>query len=198
MGSLVKWASDWTSTSLQKIDAALFEQACLGNQKAAHQLVNHLSPKANALAWRLLGDAAEVQDVVQEGFIKIFQTKQFRGDSSLATYFHIVVSRLCLDRLRARKVLRLETNEVLDDVLEDENQNPFQDLQRTQSVTAVQRALMLMSTRQRAILTLWAYQEASISEIAEMMELEINAAHQLLYRAKISLRQKLEGLGYES
>jgi len=198
MGSLVKWASDWTSTRLHKIDAALFEQACLGNQKAAHQLVNQLSPKANALAWRLLGDAAEAQDVVQEGFIKLFQTKQFRGSSSLATYFHVVVSRLCLDRLRARKVFRHETNEDLGDVVEDENQNPSQDLQRAQSVSAVQRALMLMNARQRVILTLWAYQEASISEIAEMMGLEINAAHQLLHRAKINLRQKLEGLGYES
>jgi len=44
---------------------------------------------------------------------------------------------------------------------------------------------------------LWAYQDASIPEIAKATGIEVNAAHQLLHRAKINLRKKMEELGYD-
>jgi RNA polymerase sigma-70 factor (ECF subfamily) len=54
-----------------------------------------------------------------------------------------------------------------------------------------------LNARQRAALALWAYHDATISEIAKATGLEVNAAHQLLHRAKINLRKKMEHLGYE-
>ena len=118
--------------------------------------------------------------------------------SALATYFHVIVTRLCLDRMRVNRAVRFDLSEELQDLLEDESQNPFKDLQAAQSSSLIQKAMMSIKPRQRAVLTLWAYQDATMSEIAEMMELEVNAVHQLLHRAKINLREKLEGLGYET
>jgi RNA polymerase sigma-70 factor, ECF subfamily len=194
----MKWKPNWASSFLHKTDAWLFEQACQGDEKAAHQLVAKLSPRAHSLAWRMLGDSSEAQDVVQEGFIKLFQSKQFEGASALATYFYVIVTRLCLDRMRVNRAVRFDLSEELQDLLEDESQNPFKDLQAAQSSSLIQKAMMSIKPRQRAVLTLWAYQDATMSEIAEMMELEVNAVHQLLHRAKINLREKLEGLGYET
>lgn len=192
-----KWKPNWVSTFLHKTDAWLFDQACHGNEKAAHALVSKLSPKAHTLAWRMLGDSVEAQDVVQEGFIKLFETQQFEGASALATYFHVIVTRLCLDRMRVNRSVGFDLSDELQDLVEDESQNPFKDLQVAQSSSLIQKAMMQLKPRQRAVLTLWAYQDTTTSEIASIMALEVNAVHQLLHRAKINLREKLEGLGYE-
>jgi len=50
--------------------------------------------------------------------------------------------------------------------------------------------MMFLNPRQRAALALWAYQDATVAEIAKAIDIEINAAHQLLHRAKINLRKK--------
>jgi RNA polymerase sigma-70 factor, ECF subfamily len=192
----IKWKPNWAFSFLNKTDAWLFEHACQGDEKAAKQLVAKLSPRAHALAWRMLGNSSEAQDVVQEGFIKLFESRQFKGASTLETYFYVIVTRLCLDRLRVNKSVRFVLSEELEDLEEDEGQNPFNDLLVAQSTSLIQKALMSIKPRQRAVLTWWAYQDATISEIAEMMDLEVNAVHQLLHRAKLNLREKLEALGY--
>jgi len=194
----LKWKPTWASSFLHKSDAWLFEQANKGDEKAANQIVAKLSPRAHSLAWRMLGDSSEAQDIVQESFIKLFETKQFEGASALASYFHVIVTRLCLDRMRVKGGVKFDLSEELQDLVVDESQNPFKDLQVAQSSSLIQKAMMSIKPRQRAVLTLWAYQDATVSEIASMMELEVNAVHQLLHRAKINLREKLEAMGYES
>jgi RNA polymerase sigma-70 factor (ECF subfamily) len=57
--------------------------------------------------------------------------------------------------------------------------------------------MQFLNARQRAALALWAYHDAGIPEIAKAIGLDVNAAHQLLHRAKINLRKKMEHLGYE-
>ena len=51
---------------------------------------------------------------------------------------------------------------------------------------------VLMDGTQRMALAMWAYADADVADIARSMELERNAAHQLLHRAKAALRQQLQ------
>ncbi len=190
------WRPEWAANLLHKADAWAFEKACRGDEKSARQLVSKLSAPAHALAWRMLGDSAEAQDVVQEAFTKLFVTQQFGGTSSLATYFHVIVTRLCLDRLRANQVVTFDLDDELQASMADDSQGPYQNLQTSQSASVIQQAMMLLKPRQRAALTLWAYQDATVTEIAKTLQIQTNAAHQLLHRAKINLRDKLRELGY--
>ena len=81
-------------------DAAAFYSSLEGDTKAARKLIASLSPKAHALAWRILGDSSEAEDIVQLAFIKLFEAKQYDGKAALSTYLHTIVTRLCLDKLR--------------------------------------------------------------------------------------------------
>jgi len=89
-------------------DATLFANALAGDLKASRQLINGLSPKAHALAWRILGESSEAEDIVQVAFVKLFETKQYDGKSALSTYLHTIVTRLCFDKLRASGSHRLD------------------------------------------------------------------------------------------
>ena len=172
----------------------VLEAARGGDPRAARQLVASLSEAAHGLAWRMLGNTADAQDVVQEGFIKLLNSR-FRGESKLATYFHTLIARLCLDRLRSPG----RAHEVWDEdhVTEDPSPNPEQTLALHQSADQVQQALMQLPPRQRLALNLWAHHDASVADIAHTLDIPTNAAHQLLHRAKINLKHPLKALGHD-
>jgi len=172
----------------------VLEAARGGDPRAARQLVTSLSEAAHGLAWRMMGNTADAQDVVQEGFIKLLNSR-FRGESKLATYFHTLIARLCLDRLRSPG----RAHEVWDEdhVTEDPSPNPEQTLALHQSADQVQQALMQLPPRQRLALNLWAHHDASVADIAHTLDLPSNAAHQLLHRAKINLKHHLKAMGHD-
>jgi RNA polymerase sigma-70 factor, ECF subfamily len=177
-------------------DATLLKRAAQGNEQAARQLVKQLGPKAHALAWRMLSDSGEAEDVVQEAFIKLLGNRSYAGRSALATYFHTVVARLCLDRLRARPQASLNIDD-LAEVTSDEQASPAQAYDQQQSALGVQQALQQLNPRQRLAVSLWAYQDADAKEIAAVLDIDTNAAHQLLHRAKLNLKKLMNGVEHE-
>ena len=190
-------AAPWWAklTALGKTtELEVLEAARGGDPRAARQMVAALSEAAHGLAWRMLGNTADAQDVVQEGFIKLLNSR-FRGESKLATYFHTLIARLCLDRLRSPG----RAHEVWDEdhVTEDPSPNPEQTLALHQSADQVQQALMHLPPRQRLALNLWAHHDASVADIAHTFDIPTNAAHQLLHRAKINLKHHLKALGHD-
>jgi RNA polymerase sigma-70 factor (ECF subfamily) len=187
----------WASMIAHQADAAAFSKALKGDEKAARKLIASLSPKAHALAWRILGESSEAEDIVQAAFIKLFEAKKYDGKSALSTYMHTIVTRLCFDKLRASASHKLDYGFEFDELVSDGISTPLEELERKQSDSNVQYAMQFLNARQRAALALWAYHDATISEIAKATGLEVNAAHQLLHRAKINLRKKMEHLGYE-
>ena len=172
----------------------VLEAARGGDTRAARQLVASLSEAAHGLAWRMLGNTADAQDVVQEGFIKLLNSR-FRGESKLATFFHTLIARLCLDRLRSPGRAFEVWDE--DNLTEDPSPNPEQTLALHQSADQVQQALMQLPPRQRLALNLWAHHDASVADIAHTLDIPTNAAHQLLHRAKINLKHQLKALGHD-
>ena len=187
---------DWVSQRLPAKGASermLLVAVQKGDAVAAKKLVQLLAPKAHALAWRMLGDAAGAQDVVQDALIKLLQADHFKGEASITTYFHTIVTRLCLDRLRVLKGSPFLPTEDLDvlEISDDGSTNPQHRLAQSQQAQSVQQALMALVPRQRVALALWAYQDAQATDIARIMGLEVNAVHQLLHRAKINLKHQL-------
>lgn len=69
---------------------------------------------------------------------------------------------------------------------------PGQLLALKQQAATLQTALLKLSPRQRIAISLWAYNDASILDIANTLEIEINAANQLLHRAKVNLKTLLK------
>lgn len=172
-------------------DLALLLAARNGNGQAAAQLIRSLSPNAHALAWRMVNNNAEAQDIVQEAFLKLFKTSRYEARSSLGTFFYAMVSNACLDFLRKRHTEPLDEDE-FEQFTTPIDSHPDHLLSAKQQTGQLQAILLKLSPRQRLAISLWAYNDASILDIAQTLEIEVNAANQLLHRAKVNLKLLLK------
>ena len=86
-------------------DAALLVAFANGDAAAGRALVARLGPKLFGHAFRVLGDRAEAEDVVQDAMIKLWKIAPDwrQGEAQVSTWAYRVVANLCTDRLRRRK-----------------------------------------------------------------------------------------------
>lgn len=187
--------------SAQEDDAALLTRYARGDAAAARALTVRLVPRAQAQAFRLLGDATEAEDVVQEAMLRLWRiAPEWRsGEAQVSTWLYRVVSNLCTDRLRKRP----RTGIALDDVAEPEDPAPGAEarLQENARHAALRDAMAALPERQRLALTLRHFEGASNPEIAEALGVSVEAVESLTARAKRALAAALKGreaaLGYE-
>jgi len=172
-------------------DLALLLAARSGDEQAAAQLIRRLSPNAHALAWRMVNNVSEAQDIVQETFLKLFKSARFEARASLSTFFFAMVSNACLDFLRKRHTEPLDEDE-FEQFTSPLDFHPDHVLSVKQQTGQLQAILLKLSPRQRLAISLWAYNDASILDIAHTLEIEVNAANQLLHRAKVNLKLLLK------
>ena len=141
-----------------------------------------------------LRDKALAEDAVQESFLRLW-TSQARdtGQARLATYFNTIVINRCKSWLVRRRELSADPEQLTE--LSDAQQathTPVADDLPASSAAQLQPPMARLPARQRMALAMWAYADADVADIARSMELERNAAHQLLHRAKAALRQQLQ------
>lgn len=176
------------SVVVDDIDTALMIRAAAGDLGAFEQLVCRNQAGAWALAWRFLGDATEAQDIVQEGFLKIFKAaSRYRPTAKFRTYLYRVITRLCLD-WEAKK--RPEYMEVLPS-LSDSSRDPEALVALGQLSSAVQKCLADLPAKQRIAITLRHYDGMTYNEISEVLEVSPKAVDSLLQRARDALRRCL-------
>src|SRR5438477_12612098 len=112
-----------------------------GDAGAFGQLVTLHQHRVFGVAFRMLGNAAEAEEMAQEAFMRAHRSlSEFRGDAKLSTWLYAIVSRLCLNRLTSadRRVDR-PGDEVLLRVA-DEGVGPEASAERGEPEAALHRA----------------------------------------------------------
>ena len=173
-------------------DAELIERVARADPAAVQALVTRKLPRMLALARRMLGDAAEAEDVAQEVFIRAWkQARNWKpGAGKFDTWMHRVALNLCYDRLRRRREIPTEAPP------EQTDPAPRAD---AAMVTAeieerVHHAIDALPERQRTALILSHYQELSNIEAAELLGISVEAVESLLARARRTLKSTLADL----
>src|SRR5271169_4377814 len=89
---------------------SLIRAAQAGDQDAFEQLVRTYDQSVLRLAMNLLRSPEDARDVYQEAFLKVYRNlHSFRFDCSFHTWLYRIVTNICLDRLRRRKVRKEES-----------------------------------------------------------------------------------------
>ncbi|MDO9314959.1 MAG: RNA polymerase sigma factor [Burkholderiaceae bacterium] len=183
-------------------DWALWREACAGNPRSAQKLVRELTPSAYGLALQLLRRNEDAEDVVQDAFLRLWRSdpSDTRG-ATLSTYFNTIVINRCRSHLTARREDATDPDALAD--LHDAQQASEHNGSAANHPTgfgggggggqALERGLGRLPVRQRMAIVMWAYADAGVADIARALDIDPNAAHQLLHRAKHSLRMHLEG-----
>ncbi|OYU40039.1 MAG: RNA polymerase subunit sigma [Pseudorhodobacter sp. PARRP1] len=183
-------------------DEALVVLYANGDPDAARLLAKRLVPRVMGYAARMLADRAEAEDIAQEAMLRLWRVAPDwrQGEARVSTWIYRVVANLCTDRLRARRRQRAEA---LDDVAEpaDGAASVVAGMIEADRMAALDRALAALPERQREAVVLRHIEGFNNPEIAEILQIGVEAVESLTARGKRALAAVLAGqraaLGYE-
>jgi RNA polymerase sigma-70 factor (ECF subfamily) len=178
-----------TSARAADPDADIIPGLMAGNETAFGQLMDRHLPKIQALAYHMLGDVFMAEDAAQSVFLKTWQhaPNWTPGKARLLTWMRRVATNHCLDVLKKKRPLLIET------LPEQASDRPeaFEDLIADERKSAVQTALSALPGRQRAAIILSYYQHVSQIEGADILGISVAAYESLLVRARKALKTTL-------
>jgi RNA polymerase sigma-70 factor (ECF subfamily) len=169
-------------------DEALMAQVARGDEVAFRQLCRRHLPAMVGLARRVLGNAADAEDVAQEAMLRVWtHAPHWQPLAAFRTWLTRIVVNLCLDRKRRRPWVGLEAaGEIVDPtpgITETAEQN-----ERERALTG---AIAGLPERQRTAIVLTYSEGMSNAQVAEALDTSVSAVETLLIRGKKSLRAKL-------
>lgn len=185
----------FTNDQLERGDGWLLEGVRRGEAEAFTKLVLKYQNKVFSLALRVLGDRAEAEDVAQEVFVKVFRSlDSFKGESKFATWLYTIISRVCLNRLKALKRHRPQSFDHNLEGLADNSPRADESLEAKALQATVEAEIGRLSEEQRVVLILRDIQGFSYEEIAHTLGLELGTVRSRLHRARMALKERLEKL----
>ena len=181
---------------------SLIRAAQNGDHGAFEQLVRTYDQSVLRLAMNLLRSPEDARDVYQEAFLRVYRNLHaFRFDCSFHTWLYRIVTNICLDQLRKRKVRKEEPAVVetaegpvdrMDSFEEEAAQaNPERSMWNQQLRKRIEGALRDLTPRERMVFELRHYQGLRLRNIGEMLGATEEAAKNCLFRATRKMRSEL-------
>jgi len=172
-------------------DLALMAEVARGDEVAFRQLSRRHLPAMLGLARRILGNAADAEDVAQEAMLRVWtHAPRWQPLAAFRTWLTRIVVNLCLDRKRRTQWVDLDAvGEIVDptpgaaDVAEQS--------ERERALTA---AIATLPARQRTAIMLTYTEGMTNAQVAEVLDTSVSAVETLLIRGKQNLRAKLSEL----
>lgn len=174
-------------------DDQLLELIASDREDAFQTLVERHVDRGYAVAYRILQNGPDAEDVVQDAFLQVWTRREMwqSGRAKFSTWLFRVVSNRCIDFLRKP---RAETVDELPE-LEDGSCDQSQDLERRQATEQLEMAMTKLPDQQRIALVFSYNENMSNGEIAEIMDTTVSAVESLLKRGRQKLRELLKRQG---
>ena len=175
-------------------DQHYINQIIEGNTNAFSVLVNQYKDVVFTLAYKMLKNKEEAEEVSQDTFIKIFNSlNKFKGESKFSTWIYKITYNTCLDKL---KKIKKENNVVyIEDFKEHQVnaiQNIIESIDEKERNQKIQEYLQLLPSEEAFLLTLYYFDDQSIEEIAKVIDCNANNVKIKLYRTRKKLASILK------
>ena len=185
-------------------DALAVERTLAGERDAYRVLVERHSRNVYQLAYRMMGNRQDAEEVVQEAFLRGYQKlKQFAGNANFGTWVYRIAANHAIDLLRQRKAddsrrqvpgrISEDGDEV--DVLgrvTDPGPSPERLAGSTELATRMTEALGTLTPAERTAIVMRHWDGCAIEEIAAVLKSNANATKNTVFRAVAKLRRALE------
>jgi len=171
-------------------DHELIARSLQGSQKAFRDLLQRHHATAWAVVRGVLGDRDEVEDVIQQVYIKVFKgLPRFRGDARFSTWLYQIARNEAINAVKKR---RLDTTPV-DDVVLSAPETDRADAAWEHSLegTELEVALGRIDEKYRVAIELRYMGEHSYEEIAEIMDLPLGTVKTYIHRGKADLKKAM-------
>ena len=164
-------------------------KGCLeGNRRMQEELYSRFSPKMYAVCLRYAGNAEEAEDILQEGFIKIFKKlDSFRSEGSFEGWIRRVFVNTAIEHFRRKRYL-MPVTEKEENTLEGKYLSVLDDLAARDIMALVQD----LSPGYRTVFNLYVVEGYTHKEIADMMGISEGTSKSQLSRAKVILKDMVK------
>jgi len=185
-------------------DAAAVERTLAGEREAYRVLVERHSAYVYRVAYRMMGNSHDAEEVVQEAFLRAYQKlRQFAGNANFGTWVYRIAANYAIDRLRQKKneesrrevsTRKPESDTEADPLsqIRDRAPNPERLAGSAQLATKMQQALQALTPAERTAIVMRHWDGCGIDEIAEVLKSNNSATKNTVFRAVQKLRQALK------
>jgi len=170
-----------------------------GEEEAFNQIVRQWERKVYNLAWRMVGNREDAQDIVQETFFSVFKSvRGLRDPGSFSTWVYQITLNHCRARRRSRSSILSLNNSGSD---QDDERSflsgiPAEDRgDSLETLDIIQKAMAGLSEEHRSAIVLKEYIGLSLEELAGVMECPLSTAKSRLYHGLREVQRNLNRLG---
>ncbi len=169
------------------IHAPLIEECRKGNSKAQFRLYTHYSKAMYNLAFRILNNREDAEDILQEAFVECFRNLEtFRFESTFGAWLKKIIVNKCINQIKKKKI-DLTLCETLPQVIYEEDEEK----EVTYSTEKIIKSIDLLPDGYRIILTLYLLEGYDHSEISQIVGISESTSKSQYSRAKEKLRNLL-------
>jgi len=187
-------------------DAEIIERFKKGDKNILNVLITRYANKAYQIAYGVLGDKEDAEEVAQDAFVRIYKAlPKFRGDSEFSTWMYRIVVNLARNKYRwnksrgAQKNISFQSTATGDDSspslemkLPDEGLTPEQKAELSEFENALYREMQNLPDLYKEALILRNIEEMSYEEIARVLNCKLGTIKSRIARARDELRKRLE------
>ncbi|MGI9422734.1 MAG: RNA polymerase sigma factor [Hyphomicrobiaceae bacterium] len=182
-------------SSKRIIDEYLVAYARLGDWAAQEQLVRRYQKRFLRHAYRLLGDAEQARDAVQDGWLDILRgLPRLKDEGVFAAWAFRIITCKCAKQIaglqKTRKTLKTVSAE------QSRDAQGSDDIERAADSKPVHEALAKLPVEQRTAVALFYLEDMSVAEVAVALDIPVGTVKSRLMNARKKLREALEGEKY--
>ncbi len=182
-------------------DTELVTRSLAQDHEAFGHLVDRYATPIVNLAYRMVGNRAEAEDLAQEAFLSAFKAlATFRADSKFSTWLYRIASNKCMDWLRVKRPgqgqFDVDADEHLDFHLAEER-TPEDLLSQQQVAQELDLAIQRLSPLYREAFILKHVEGLSYEEMADILGVNGDTLKMRVYKGRVQLSRELAALRVE-
>lgn len=185
---------------MDNLDVRLAKLARKGDQRAFAEIVELYKDKIFHLAYRMLNNRHEAEDIVQETFLRVYKNlDRYDENQKFSTWIYRIGTNLCIDRLRKRKPsysldADMNDQEGMDgySMIPSDDRTPESEMLLSETQRIIHQAIETLPAKYKTIMILRYIQDMSLQEISEVLTLPVTTIKTRVHRGREFLRKKLE------
>ena len=170
-------------------DDYYIKKVLAGDTSSFGILVERYQNMVYALSLKMLKHREEAEEVAQDSFVKAFKNiKKFKGDSKFSTWMYRIAYNTCLDRIKGNT--KYNSNVEINEITSNEIiavEHIFEGIEREERKMIIQNCLDQLPEDERIIVHLFYFEEQSLKEIREILNLSESNIKVKLHRARKKL-----------
>src|SRR5579884_3816068 len=194
----VRPALDPARAAEQQADLALVRRTLAGETEAFGALVEKYKDPVYSVAYRMMGNPTEAEDVAQDAFVRAYtQLHAYSDTHRFSTWLLSITSHLAIDQIRRRRFVAMPLENVpFLDWITDGSHGPEHHALNAETSDEMQLILRKLPPKYRAVMILRYWYDLSYDEIADALKLSGALVKARLHRARVLVERALHGYGF--